>query len=353
MDVNDIQHSLTLQEVETVLRSLGGDPIIENDMIMSKTICHGGDSHKLYYYDNAKRFTCYTGDCGYGFSIFDLVQKAIGVDFLGSKDYIVNLLNIDSSGSYVYHDNRLDMKMFDKFNELIKVDKEEPKPIKYYSEEILENFNHMYHIDWINDNIAAASMFKFGIRFNILNNQIVIPHRDITGQLIGIRVRNMSKEIVENGMKYMPLFYASWDCRHNTGDTLYGIYENKKNINKAHKIILFESEKSVMQLDGYWGSESNIGVALSGHNLSDKQIEIIHSLDIEEVIIALDKEYNNEESEIEYAKHIKEKIVDKLNPFYTVSIIWGDEQIEYKDSPTDKGADVWNDLYKNRIIGGQ
>lgn len=352
MDVNDIQNSLTLDQVAYILQSLDGDPIIEDDSIVARTICHGGDSHKLYYYDNSKRFTCYTGDCGYGFSIFDLIQKALGVDFLGSKNYLISLLNINTD-EFKYSDNRLDLRLFDKFDKMLEIPEE--KEVKYYNPKVLNHFYRLYHKSWIDDNITVTSMEKFGIMFNVAENQIIIPHKDITGGLIGIRVRNLFRDVVERGMKYMPLrLNKDIQFNHNTGDNLYGVYENKDDIIKSGKIILFESEKSVMQLNGYW--DNNIGVALSGHNLSDKQVDIIHSLGINEVIIALDKEYedvSSEQAEM-YAKNIRSKIVEKLNPFYTVSIIWDrDNLLEYKDSPTDKGSEVWNELFKNRIIGGK
>ena len=55
-----IKNNLTIEQINDLLASLGGDPILKGNIIISRTICHNGESHKLYYYDNTKLFRCYT-----------------------------------------------------------------------------------------------------------------------------------------------------------------------------------------------------------------------------------------------------------------------------------------------------
>jgi uncharacterized protein YxjI len=74
-----IKNDLSIDQVKDLLYSLGGNPIVKGEMIMAQTICHGGHSHKLYYYDNTKLFRCYT-NCGDAFDIFDLVLKVKEVE---------------------------------------------------------------------------------------------------------------------------------------------------------------------------------------------------------------------------------------------------------------------------------
>lgn len=53
------------------------------------------------------------------------------------------------------------------------------------------------------------------------------------------------------------------------------------------------------------------------------------------------------------AKHIKDKIVDKLSPFVTVSVLWDtNDLLEYKDSPTDRGKETLLQLMENKIYVG-
>ena len=68
-DKDEIKNNLDILQVKELVAELGGDPYIQNNILMSRTICHGGDSHKLYYYDNSHLFHCFT-ECGESFDIF-------------------------------------------------------------------------------------------------------------------------------------------------------------------------------------------------------------------------------------------------------------------------------------------
>src|SRR5699024_5362418 len=95
-----------------------------------------------------------------------------------------------------------------------------------------------------------------------------------------------------------------------------------------------------------------IGVCVSGSSFSDKQLDLISNLEIEEVIIGFDKEYEKIGDPLEryYAQKIEETVANKLLPYFSVSVIWDTEGLlDEKDSPTDKGASVFNTLWKNRI----
>jgi hypothetical protein len=74
-DKDGIKNSLTIEQVNELVAELGGEPQIQGNSIISRTICHGGDSRKLYYYDNTKLFSCYTGCEERTFDIFQLVLK--------------------------------------------------------------------------------------------------------------------------------------------------------------------------------------------------------------------------------------------------------------------------------------
>ena len=78
-----VKNDLSIDQVCDLLASLGGDPQIKGDLIISRTICHGGHSHKLYYYNNTKLFKCYT-DCLDSFDIFELIIK---INKLDNIDY--------------------------------------------------------------------------------------------------------------------------------------------------------------------------------------------------------------------------------------------------------------------------
>ena len=55
-----VKNDLSIDQVCDLLASLGGDPQIKGDLIISITICQRRHSHKLYNYNNTKLFKCYT-----------------------------------------------------------------------------------------------------------------------------------------------------------------------------------------------------------------------------------------------------------------------------------------------------
>ena len=78
-------------------------------------------------------------------------------------------------------------------------------------------------------------------------------------------------------------------------------------------------------------------------------------LGVREVIIALDKQFENVNSEEckKWAKHIKEKIIDKLSPYVIVTVLWDTNGLlGYKDSPTDRGKEILLQLMDNKIYVG-
>lgn len=248
-------------------------------------------------------------------------------------------------GSYQGSD-KVDMSFFQKFKK-----EKEKIELKIWDSKILNCFSRLYHRNWIDDGISITSMKRFGIRFSISNNQIIIPHHDIDSNLIGVRVRNLNEELVDQGKKYMPAYWNKQVLKHPTGAALYGLNVTKEHVKKYKTIILFESEKSVLQLDTMF-PEMSIGACISGSSLTNAQLDILGGLGIEEVIIAMDKEFNEIGSKEEqfYAEKIKNVFINKLSPYYRTSVIWDTEGfLDEKDSPTDKGKEVFIKLLEQRI----
>ena len=78
-------------------------------------------------------------------------------------------------------------------------------------------------------------------------------------------------------------------------------------------------------------------------------------LGVREVIIGLDKQYQELDSEEckKWAKHIKDKIIDKLSAFVIVTVLWDTNGLlGYKDSPSDKGKDTLLQLMDNKLYVG-
>lgn len=346
MKASQVKEILSEQDIFSLLVEMGGEPT-SNGVIVSKTICHNPahtGSQKLFYYSESKTFHCYT-NCG-TMDIFGLISKAYNMDFYTSFKYVCSKFGIATRNEDYEKSEIIDNSFFKKFNkknEIIKLD--------CLNNKILKSYYELYHDSWIKDGISIQSMKKFDIRYSILTNQIIIPHHDIDGNLIGVRARNLNKDLVDSGKKYMPVYWKRKVLKHPTGAALYGLDKNKNMINKLKTIILFESEKSVLQLDTMM-PDNSIGVCISGSSLSNHQLEIIKSLDVEEIVIALDKEFDEVGSEKEkyYSTKVKEMFANKLSPYFSTSVIWDvDNLLDEKDSPTDKGLEVFQKLFKNRI----
>ena len=56
----DLLNILTDDDIIEIMKELGSDePIYAKGALVFESICHGSDSHKLYWYKNTKRFHCW------------------------------------------------------------------------------------------------------------------------------------------------------------------------------------------------------------------------------------------------------------------------------------------------------
>ena len=102
----------------------------------------------------------------------------------------------------------------------------------------------------------------------------------------------------------------------------------------------------------FFGIENDISVAVCGSNLINYQVEMLKSLEVEEIIIAFDKQYQ-EYKDAEYIKW-EEKLINiykKYGGFIQISFILDTENLlGYKDSPIDKGPDIFLERNKYEIL---
>ena len=196
-------------------------------------------------------------------------------------------------------------------------------------------------------------MKKYNIKYSTCQQKIIIPHYDINNNLIGVRTRAMLDEDIAFA-KYAPLRIGDKWYNHQLGYNLFGLNQNIETIKRKRKLMIVEAEKSVLQSDTMFG-EDNFTVALCGSNMRNFQKDMILSLGLREVIVALDRQYEklgNEEHN-KWVEHIKKNIILPLVPYVNINIIWDTNNLlDYKDSPTDKGKDVLLKLMENTIPVG-
>lgn len=349
MSAKDILQKITNEDIIDILIDLGSrPPKMTGNCYIFTTVCHhhngGGTKYKLYYYINTKSFHCFS-ECGHMSNIFNVVMHSKQCDFKEAYRYVCSFLNIETNIlKYGFEEDKVDNSFID----LFKIEKEKAENIIIRDKSVLNRFRELYHHSWIDDHIDTKVMKLFDIRFDVLNNAIIIPHYNIDNELIGIRARYLNEDMVESGRKYMPITIDNVLYNYPTSVNLYGLNINKENIKKYKRVTIGESEKFVMQHRSYY--EDSTAVALSGSSISEYQMRMLLDLGVETVVIALDKEFENKEQEQEYINKVNKTFVLKLMRYFQVEIIWDRENLlGYKSSPTDAGIEIYERLYKTRI----
>lgn len=366
-DKDTVKQQIKFEDIIDFLMDFGGEPIVRGDVIISRTICHHSPdedcSHKLYYYGNSGLFQCYTGGCAESsFDIFQLVikiqsiQKQKEFDLNDAVIYMAFRLGI-AGEEYTFEEEQLkDWKTFSDYERIRqlkgKIEKFSFKKLKIYNNEILSRFSYLPIEPWLKDGITQEVMDYYKIGYYPGGEQITIPHFDLYGNLIGIRGRSLVKEEAEQFGKYRPLKINQILYNHPLSQNLYNLNNVKDNIKTLGKAIVFESEKSTMQYASYFGIENNISVACCGSHFSNYQYELLAEIGAKEIILALDRQFE-EIGDNEFKKLTKniEGIKNKFKNYINISAIFDKNKItSYKDSPTDKGAEKFLQLYKERII---
>ena len=360
-DKDLIKNSLDIFQVKDLVAELGGEPQLQNEILVCKTICHGGDSHKLYYYDNTHLFRCYTGCDEPTFDIFELVRKVRSREYASDYQlpqaiaYVAKYFGfapVEKEDEEIAPLSRDDLQYLENYDRISNISLDtQIVELKSYDDAFLKNFPRPIIQPWINDGISKEIMDYYEICYDPKNCGIVIPHRDMDGKLIGIRERLLGQEDVERFGKYRPLKLNNKMYNHPLSFSLYGLYQNKEHIKKVKKAFVFESEKAVMQYATMFGQENNIAVAICGSSFINYQAWLLINLGVKEIIIGLDRQFQ-ELNDPEHKKLVKnfKAIQSKYGKFVTVSFMFDKEGIlGYKSSPTDEGIDKFLKLYKERV----
>jgi hypothetical protein len=110
-------------------------------------------------------------------------------------------------------------------------------------------------------------------------------------------------------------------------------------------------EKGTLQYASAFGIDNDISVAVCGSSISAYQMNLLLSLGVKEVVFAFDKQFQ-EKGDKEFQKLTKnlENIHLKYSSMVKVSFIFDKYNLlGYKDSPIDKGKDIFLELFQRRI----
>lgn len=363
-DKSEIKEQLSIENIFEILNDCGGDPEYTNFGILSSTICHnppGEGSKKLYFYKNSNLFHCYTGCEEPSFDVFELISKIAEIqwhqdyDLNDSVRWVAQKFGIAGSRKPQDETQTSDdwsiLANYDRIQDIeIKLDNVK---LKEYSTDILDRFNYKVKIEpWLAEGITQEVIEHCKIGFYPGGCQITIPHYDVNGRFIGLRGRTLGREEAEKYGKYRPIYVNNQLYNHPLGLNLYNLNNSKEHIKTIQKAIVFESEKSTMLYQSYFGIENDISTACCGSNLSAYQIQLLIDAGAKEIVIAYDRQFQ-EISDAEF-NHLKKNLL-KLHARFKnevlISFIFDKNMItSYKASPIDEGPEKFYQLFKERIV---
>lgn len=358
---DELKNKLEIEQIYDLLELWGGEPEYTDFGLLAQTICHnvpGEGSRKLYYYENTRLLRCYTGCTDPTFDIFDLCRKVKKKqenkdwELWDAMDFIAGYFGFEGTAAGSSEADELkDWEIFKRHS----WQRPTSKPaiqLKEYNPIILTRFLYPRIADWEAEGITCEIARKNMIGYYPGGEQITIPHFDINGRLIGIRGRTLGQEEADRMGKYRPLKINGQLYNHPLSMNLYNLNNSKDNIKQSGCAIVYESEKSCLMHQSYFGRDNDISVACCGSSISSYHIDMLRALGVREIVLAFDRQFV--EIGDEEFKRLKTKLIHlnkKYGHMIKVSAIFDKNMLtQYKDSPIDRGPEIFETLLRERII---
>lgn len=362
--INDLLYEkMTIDDYYYIMEKLGA----RRRLNRFSAICHEVDSTKynLSFDEESRCFYCFS-ECNCSYSLLSLIKKRRELLNENSKTipslkWLCQELNIEfnfKEEAQKSNTDRYNWKV--NLNKYLKGNRQE-KILPKYDKKVLEYFPKIYHEDWLDYGISEETMDKYNIRYYPYKNQIVIPCYDHNGNMCGIRIRNMNKELLETTdiPKYMPLkMLDGMEYKFPTNLCFYGENFNSQIIKKKKQVFIVEAEKSVMKADT-WFPNDNTFLALYGSAIGQEQIKYLLELGVETIIIGLDSDFKeikysdngNEKTEYEKFEEKVLKMYKQLKPYFSnIYVFYNNLGFEdcYKFSPTDYTREQFDMLLESK-----
>lgn len=309
-----------------IIDSLGYKQIKESQKYFSFPRLDGDNLSANTLYIDSLRWQCYTrGESG---NIFTLVMSTKNITFPESLEYCANVIGITAEElpKTTYPFSGFFKGIYKISGSLLEAD-------ETYPETILTKYNGFSQM-FFEDGVSFDVQQYFGITFSHNDNAVVIPIRNMKGNLVGVKMRNNDKNC-----PHEKRFWSEYNYPKTR--VLYGLFHNYKKIIEKDTLIIFESEKGVLQaasIDCY------VSIGIGGHNISPTQAKLIKSLMINKIIIAFDEGIDEWDIMEECAKLVAHNNIYNPKIYY---IYDKNNQIlpeGSKDSPIDHGKTVFQKL---------
>ena len=263
--------------------------------------------------------------------IISYLMEQQHVEFKAVIGEINRILGIEDG--YRHFDRK--PQVFGGFYEKIRK-KNEPVPVRTIDESLLDRYECVCNMRFLNDHISLVAQRYFDIRYDVVSDGIVIPIYTQLGQLMGIKVRCNYDE-PNNPMKYW--YIEPCQMSH----TLYGFSQNYSHL-QSGTILVFESEKSVMQCYGYGIRNC---VALGSGSISLRQCRMLLEIAPKKVVFLHDTGYDKE------SIFRNMSLLKRYSSFSEVQVgYWNFFGRDYKDkcSPSDFGEDELKRILRTEIV---
>jgi hypothetical protein len=348
--IKDLREQITVENIKDILTLYGVDAVHENDeFLVFPTVCHNteGGSHKLYYYKDNHMFKCYT-ECDSVFDVFTLIQKMQDLrDEPVSLPQAIKIAGMDAEIDMTDIDvnARNDMDYMYDLNHTVSTELYDPEVLNESAIMQAFTFSRDALKIWEEEGISSQTLMKYKIKYDPIDNAIIIPHYNDENSLIGVRGRYLNPDAYA---KYKPIKYNGKVLAHKTSRVLYGLNFNREAIRKHKIAIIFEGEKSVMKMDTVYGDHS-VAVAVSGKTITIDHIKLLLKYGVEKIVLAFDRDYSDLDEIVQKQQEYRE-IVSYVQNFCNVSMIIDYSfKLDYKDSPIDKGKEVFEELMAKKI----
>ena len=348
MDYKQIIDNLDINSIVELMKKLGADRYEEKEkFFIFPTICHNINSAeasmKLYLYKDTKLFVCYTEDGN--MSIFKFLKTYYETRQI-EYDWFEDIYNVVLNCGNFRPKEGFDTIQYQSLKERYQIKKKSVE-LQQYSNGILDMFMKNYPVEWLNDGISRRAMDKYNIKYSVSQNKIIIPHYDINDNLIGIRGRALNEWEVENIGKYMPIQIEKKWYTHPLSLNLYGLNHTKENIKKYGICYIGEAEKFCLQSESF--SFPNCSCAVCGSQFNKYQLDILmKNCHPKEIVICFDKEEKDKEDKYFFKLY---NLCKKYINYCKLSFIYDTENLlKLKESPTDRGENIFKKLLERRII---
>ena len=339
MDAQTIkEYIFSNNKIEIVLENLGMHHIQwhSRNEYVTCGMPHGDNpSSTVVYCDNSFFMVkAYTRDIVDPYGISDIISLVSFINktiFTQSINWLCELFGLDYYVESISDDPTLGY--FKTFDLLMKPKASLEVQLKPIPEETLKAYLPWDNTIFYEDHIDWETQAEFELGLDVFSHRITIPIRDEMGRLVGVKGRRAWDVVDEWNPKYIYLHQCA------KSRICYGLYKTLPYIREKNEIIVCEREKGVMQL---WSYGYRNCVAVGGHSISQQQQDLIIQSGAATIIIAFDKDVDEE---------TVRKEVENLSLYRRVEYILDFNNIlEEKESPMDN-PNKWIDLYeRNRKL---